>query len=322
MSMLSIQPGSLLGPQAAYVSKTYARLLAALPQINTELFNSSRAIHQPVEFGDKSVTHVNYGSVELDEQKQRLAPTVYSDLFLEKRWVKLRRFNKAFPLTNMDELSSALYPNTLQTPFSQALISASKRKHNEVALAALLGPAVCGRDEANLTEKVLPASQYITWDRAGGETFSEVLGKIGGLYVDNDIITDEEEVEAFTFANKHVLDDLNADPSYSTILENDGKFRPKFKMQPIANIMPVKYGKLPFVTNPDGSRTYSIPVWTRDSLIIAPWKEFKMEITIDSSLQDNPRKMFAETAVDAVRTNEKSVYVIQYTVSASEVQNG
>lgn len=321
MSTLNIADGALTGSQAAYVSKTYARLLAALPQIKTELFKN-RAIYQPVDFGGKSVTHVNYGATELDEQKQKMAPTVYSDLFMEKRWVKLRRFNKAFALTNMDELNSALYPNTLQTPYSQALVNASKRKHNEVALAALLGPAVCGRDEANLSEKVLPPSQYINWDRAGGETFSEVLGKIGGLYVDNDIITDEEEVEAFTFANKYILADLNADPSYSTILENDGKFRPKFKMQSVANIMPIKYGKLPFVTNADESRTYSVPVWTKDSLIIAPWKEFKMEITIDSSLQDNPRKMFAETAVDAVRSNEKSVYVIQFKVSADEVQNG
>lgn len=315
MSTLNIQPGALTGPQAAYVSKTYARLLAALPQIKTNIFNG-RAIFQPVEFGGKSVTHINYGSVELDEQTQRLQPTVYSDLFLEKRWVKLRRYNKAFPITNMDELNSALYPNTLQTPYSIALQNAAKRKINEVGIAALLGSATCGKDEANLTQKVLPASQYITWDRAGGETFSEVLGKIAGLFVDNEVITDEEEVEAFTFANKHIIDDLNSDPSYRTILENDGKFAPKFKMQPVGNIMPIKYGKIPFKINPDESKTYQIPVWTKDALVIAPWKEFNMEITIDSSLQDNPRKMFAETAVDAVRTNEKAVYVIEYTVAA------
>lgn len=315
MSELSIQTGALNGPAAAYVSKTYARLLASLPQIKTNIF-AGRAVFQPVEFGGKTVTHVNYGSTELDEQKQKMAPTVYSDLFMEKRWVKLRRFNKAFAITNQDELNSALYPNTLKTPFAEALQSAAKRKMNEVALNALLGSATCGRDEASLTTKELPQSQYITWDRAGGETFSEVLGKIGGLYVDNDIITDDEEVEAFCFANKHVLEDLNADPSYRTILENDGKFAPKFKMQPVANIMPVKYGKVPFVTNADESRTYFIPVWTKDSLIIAPWKEFKLEVTIDSSKQDNPRKMFAETAVDAVRTNEKTVYVIKYTVAA------
>lgn len=316
MSELNIQPGALTGAQAVYVSKTYARLLALLPQVKVNIF-ANRAITQPVDFGNKSVAMVNVGVTELDEQKQRLQHTNYSDLFQQKRWVKLRKYNKAFALTNTDELSGANYPNTLETPYSKAILAAANRKVNEVGIEALLGTATAGANEAELKEIALPDSQVITWDKSGGEMFADVLAKIAGLYVDNNVITDMEEVPAFTLANKAVIDSLASDPSYRTILEQNEKFAPMFKMQPIGNILPIKYGKIPFKVNSDESKTYRIPVWTKDSLVIAPWKEFRMEITIDSSLQDNPRKMFAETALDAVRADEKSVYVIEYTEPAA-----
>jgi hypothetical protein len=315
---LNIQPGALSGAKAAYMTKTYSDMLALLPQIKTPLF-ANRAIHSPVAFGQSSVAAINVGKTEFDEQTQRLADTVYSDLFQQKRWVKLHRFNKAFAMTRMDSLSGADYPKTLETPYSMALKPAAMRVANRRGIKALLGQALVGQEESGLSVVNLPAGNVLDWDFANGQSFKDVLSIAAKKFLDNDVVENEDDLLAFVLANGDVVSNLAQDPSYRTILENDAKFGPKYTMQPEGGILPVKYSRIPYIANSDGSRTYTIPVWTKESLIIAPWKEFDMEITIDTSKQDNPRKIFAESAVDAVRSNEKTVFVISYTKSAAAI---
>jgi hypothetical protein len=291
--------------QAAYIEEMHTNIKTVLPQIKTDLFNG-RAVYNPVNSAQSKVVGINIGRVELKPKLQRIEKTEYSDVFMEKRWVKIHGWKDNFPISRMDTLSGAA---DLQADLMRVIPPAVKRVMNRRGLDALVGAANVGFDETAWTQKNLPASNFHTWDIASGVLFTDVLKEVVMGFDDDDVDTEEQEIFAIAdgFTKKALMDD----PTYVNWLNMGEHVLPKGSLKEFDGVVPVKYNKLPFRLDTDGSKIYQIPVWVKDAIIIAPWLEPVIEVAIDTS-NDFIRALHVEVYADAVRAYEQGVRVIEF----------